>query len=112
QYRSLITETPFLTWFKNTLIVATTSTAISVAFSALGAYALARLRFLGARMVTSLPLVGYLLPSSLLFIPLYQTLTNLGIINTPWALILTYPTFLMPFSTWVMLGYFRSIPVE
>jgi multiple sugar transport system permease protein len=112
QYRSLINETPFLTWFRNTLIVATSSTVISVSFSALAAYALARLRFLGARMFTTLLLVTYLLPSSLLFIPLYQTLTNLGIINTYAALIATYPTFLIPFSTWVMLGYFRSIPVE
>jgi multiple sugar transport system permease protein len=112
QYQSLLVNTPFLTWFRNTVIVATTSTAISVAISALAAYALARLKFTGAGTVTTLLLVTYLLPGSLLFIPLYQILTTLGIINTYTALIVTYPTFLMPFATWVMLGYYRSIPVE
>ncbi|MBC7810516.1 MAG: ABC transporter permease subunit [Burkholderiales bacterium] len=112
QYRSLIQDTPFLLWFKNTVIVAFFSTAISVFVAALAAYALARLKFTGGRMLTTLLLVTYLLPGSLLFIPLYSILTQLGIINTHAALILTYPTFLMPFATWVMLGYFRSIPVE
>jgi len=112
QYRSLLLDTPFLIWFRNTVMVATTSTAISVAVAALAAYALARLRFLGSGLLTTLLLVTYLLPASLLFIPLYNILTQLGIINTYAALILTYPTFLMPFATWVMLGYFRSIPPE
>ena len=112
QYRSLIFDTPFVTWFRNTVIVATTSTAISVVFAAMAAYALSRLKFLGAGTITTLLLVTYLLPGSLLFIPLYRTLTTLGLINSHAALILTYPTFLMPFATWVMMGYFRSIPVE
>ena len=112
QHSSLLVDTPFLTWFRNTVIVATASTALSVVVAALAAYALARLKFLGARMLTTLLLITYLLPGSLLFIPLYRILTDLGIINTYAALILTYPTFLMPFATWVMMGYFRSIPVE
>lgn len=112
QYRSLIQDTPFLMWFRNTVIVATWSTGISVVVAALAAYALARLKFLGAGLLTTLLLVTYLLPGSLLFIPLYSILTQLGIINSYAALISTYPTFLMPFATWVMLGYFRSIPVE
>jgi multiple sugar transport system permease protein len=112
QYRSLLFDTPFLTWFRNTVFVATTSTAISVVFAAMAAYALSRLKFLGAGTITTLLLVTYLLPGSLLFIPLYRTLTTLGLINSHAALILTYPTFLMPFATWVMMGYFRSIPVE
>lgn len=112
QYRSLLFETPFASWFRNTVIVATTSTAISVIVAALAAYALARLKFLGAGLLTTVLLITYLLPGSLLFIPLYRILTDLGIINTYTALIATYPTFLMPFATWVMLGYFRSIPVE
>ena len=112
QIRTLLFDTSFLTWFKNTLIVAISSTVISVVLAALGAYALARFKFLGAGTLTTLLLVTYLLPGSLLFIPLYQTLTTLGIINTYAALISTYPTFLLPFATWVMLGYFRSIPVE
>jgi multiple sugar transport system permease protein len=112
QHRSLLQDTPFLLWFRNTFIVASTSTAISVVVAAMAAYALARLKFLGAGLLTTLLLVTYLLPGSLLFIPLYRILTDLGLINTYGALILTYPTFLMPFATWVMLGYFRSIPVE
>jgi multiple sugar transport system permease protein len=67
---------------------------------------------MGAGLLTSFLMITYLLPGTLLFIPLYQTLTDLHIINTYAALILTYPTFLLPFATWVMLGYFRSIPVE
>lgn len=112
QYRSLIYDTPYLLWFRNTLIVATSSTAISVFIATLAAYALARLRFLGAGTLTTVLLITYLLPGALLFIPLYRILTQLGIINSFWALIVTYPTFLMPFATWVMLGYFRSIPPE
>lgn len=112
QYRSLLYDTPFLTWFRNTALVATGSTVISVALASLAAYALARLKFLGAGMLTTLLLATYLLPASLLFIPLYRILTNLGIINTYAALLVTYPTFLIPFATWVMMGYFRSIPAE
>jgi multiple sugar transport system permease protein len=112
QYRSLLLETPFLTWFRNTVFVASVSTVISVVLAALAAYALARLKFLGSRTLTTLLLVTYLLPGTLIFIPLYQTLTNLGLINSYASLIVTYPTFLLPFATWVMLGYFRSIPVD
>jgi multiple sugar transport system permease protein len=112
QFQTLLLKTPYLTWFRNTVIVATTSTAISVSLAALAGYALARLKFLGANSLTTLLLITYLLPGSLLFIPLYQILTNLHIINTHLALIATYPTFLMPFATWVMLGYYRSIPED
>jgi len=112
QYTTLLRDTPFLTWFRNTFLVATLSTLLSVSVAALAAYALARLKFLGAGMLTTLLLITYLLPGSLLFIPLYRILTELGIINSYMALIVTYPTFLMPFATWVMLGYFRSIPVD
>jgi multiple sugar transport system permease protein len=112
QYISLIQATPFLTWFRNTVIVALSSTAISVILASISAYALARLKFLGAGLLTTALLITYLLPGTLLFIPLYQTLTDLNIINTYFALIVTYPTFLLPFATWVMMGYFRSIPVD
>jgi multiple sugar transport system permease protein len=112
QYTSLLQGTPFLIWFRNTVIVALSSTVISVTLAALAAYALARLKFLGSGMLTTFLLITYLLPGTLLFIPLYQTLTNLGLINSYGALIATYPTFLLPFATWVMLGYFRSIPVD
>ncbi len=112
QYNSLINDTPFVTWFGNTLIVALASTMLSIMVAALAAYALARLRFRGGGTLTTLLLITYLLPASLLFIPLYRILTDLNIINSHLALVVTYPTFLMPFATWVLMGYFRSIPVE
>lgn len=112
QYSTLLQNTPFLTWFRNTVIVATFSTIISVTLAALAAYALTRLKFRGSGLLTSFLLITYLLPGTMLFIPLYQTLTDLGLINTYGALIATYPTFLLPFATWVLMGYFRSIPVD
>ena len=112
QYRTLLNDTPFMTWFRNTVFVATTSTVFSVIMAALAAYALSRLKFRGAGVLTTMLLVTYLLPGSMLFIPLYQTLTDLNLINTYGALIVTYPTFLLPFATWVLMGYFRTIPVE
>jgi len=112
QYTTLIQGTGFLTWFGNSVLVATISTIVSVGLAALSAYALSRLRFAGAGLLTTLLLITYLLPGTLLFIPLYQTLNALGLINSYGALIITYPTFLLPFATWVLMGYFRSIPVE
>lgn len=112
QYTSLLRDTPFLTWLLNSVFVAAASTLVSVALASLAAYALSRLRFRGAGLLTTLLLITYLLPGTLLFIPLYQTLTTMGVINSHAALIITYPTFLLPFATWVLMGYFRSIPVE
>lgn len=112
QFRSLLQDTPFLVWFGNSVLVGVVSTAISVVFAALAAYALSRLKFLGAGLMTSAVLVVYLLPGTLLFIPLYQILSDIGLINTYGSLFATYPTFLMPFATWVLIGYFRTIPVE
>jgi multiple sugar transport system permease protein len=112
QYAALLWTTPFLRWLGNSVLVATVSTVISVGFAALAAYALARLKFVGAGLLTTFLLITYLLPGTLLFIPLYQILASIGVINSYTALMLTYPTFLLPFATWVMLGYFHSIPVE
>jgi multiple sugar transport system permease protein len=112
QFTSLIRDTSFVTWLGNSTLVAVVSTVISVVFAALAAYALARLKFVGAGLLTTLILITYLLPGTLIFIPLYQILADLGLINTHTALFATYPTFLMPFATWVLIGYFRSIPVE
>jgi multiple sugar transport system permease protein len=112
QYRALLSDTPFLVWLRNSVGVAAVSTVVSVAIAALAAYALSRLKFLGAGLLTTCILITYLLPGTLIFIPLYQTLSDLGLINSYGALITTYPTFLIPFATWVLIGYFRSIPVE
>ncbi len=112
QYQELIFGSRFLVWLGNSVLVAALSTIISVTFAALAAYALTRLKFVGAGLLTTFILITYLLPGTLIFIPLYQTLSDLGLINTYGSLIVTYPTFLMPFATWVLIGYFRSIPIE
>src|SRR5205085_818460 len=111
-YTYLFERTIYLTWLKNTLIVSVTSTAISLTFSVLAGYALARLRFQGAGILGLLIFVSYLVPQTLLFIPLFDVIKTLGIADTYWALILTYPTFLIPFSSWLLMGYFKSIPKE
>ena len=112
QYQELIFGSRFLVWLGNSVLVATLATIISVAIAALAAYALTRLKFLGAGLLTTAILITYLLPGTLIFIPLYQTLSDMGLINSYGALLVTYPTFLVPFATWVLIGYFRSIPVE
>jgi multiple sugar transport system permease protein len=112
QFYALFYEQPFSVWFTNSTIVAISTTALSVFVAALGAYALARLKFFGAQSMQTLLLITYLLPGALMFIPLYQILADLGVINTRLALILTYPTSMIPFATWLMMGYYRSIPEE
>ncbi len=112
QFRTLLFETEYARWFRNTILIAVSTTILAVLIAALSGYALARLRFLGAGTLTTVLLITYLLPSSLMFIPLYRILTGLGLINTYGALIVTYPTFLVPFATWVLLGYYRSIPED
>jgi multiple sugar transport system permease protein len=111
-YTYLFERTIFSQWLKNTLIVSVSSTAISLAFSILAGYALARLRFPGAAILGLLIFVSYLVPQTLLFIPLFDVIKSLGIADTYWSLILTYPTFLIPFSSWLLMGYFKSIPKE
>ena len=112
QYASLIWNTPFLTWLGNSVLVAAVSTVISVAFAALAAYALARLKFLGAGLLTTLPADHLSAAGHAAVHPALPDPDAIGLINSYAALMLTYPTFLLPFATWVLLGYFRSIPVE
>jgi multiple sugar transport system permease protein len=103
-------------WLLNTVIVATVSTAISVSIGTLAAYALARLRFRGVEMFGVAVFITYLVPQSLLFIPLINVVNAVDSVvpirDTYWSLILTYPTFLIPFVIWLLMGYFRTIPVE
>lgn len=112
QFYALFYEQPFTVWFTNSSIVAITTTALAVVVAALGAYALARLKFFGAQTMQTLLLITYLIPGALMFIPLYQILAQLGVINTRLALILTYPTSMIPFATWLLMGYYRAIPEE
>ena len=103
-------------WLFNTILVAAVSTVISVSIGTLAAYALARLRFRGVELFGVAVFITYLVPQSLLFIPLINVVNAVDnvvpIRDTYWSLILTYPTFLIPFVTWLLMGYFRTIPVE
>jgi multiple sugar transport system permease protein len=94
------------------MLVAVIATLVSLAAATFAAYAIERLRFKGARQVGLAIFLAYLIPPSILFIPLAVVLQSLGLFNTRWALMLTYPTFLIPFSTWLLMGYFRTIPFE
>jgi len=110
--KKLLFETGYPQWMWNTLLVSVVSTFASLAASVLAAYAIERLRFKGAKHVGLAIFLAYLVPPSILFIPLASVVFQLGLFDTRLALILTYPTFLIPFCTWLLMGYFRSIPFE
>ncbi len=110
--RYLFLETSYPGWLWNTLIVSVASTAISLVASVFAAYAIERVRFTGARVTGLMIFLAYLVPPSILFIPLAFIVFQVGIFDSMFALILTYPTFLIPFCTWLLMGYFRSIPFE
>ena len=111
-FKKLLFDTAYPEWLWNTVLVSVVSTAFSLFASVLAAYAIERLRFRGAKQTGLAIFLAYLVPPSILFIPLAAIVTNLGLADTRWALILTYPTFLIPFCTWLLMGYFRSIPYE
>jgi multiple sugar transport system permease protein len=108
----LLFHTSYPEWMWNTVVVSVVSTFASLVASVLAAYAIERLRFRGSKQVGLSIFLAYLVPPSILFIPLATIVTQLGLFDTRWALILTYPTFLIPFCTWLLMGYFRSIPYE
>ena len=111
-YRVLFTRTPFVVYFQNSTLIALATTAVTVVTSAFGAYALVRLRFPGRRLLARTLVYTYLVPQSLLFIPLFTILVNAGLSNTRTGLVLTYLGFTVPFCTWLLMGYFLSVPVE
>jgi multiple sugar transport system permease protein len=111
-YRKLLWETGFLIWTKNSLLVTLLATTASVLIGTAAAYALARLRFFGVGPFGTGIFVTYLVPTSLLFLPLAQVVHWLGLADSKWALVITYPTFLVPFCTWLLMGYFRTVPKE
>jgi len=111
-YRYLFFKTEFLTWIKNSLIISVVATSVSLVIAILAGYSLARLRYRGVGTFGTAVFITYLVPPTLLFLPLSQVVVWLGISDTIWALVVTYPTFLVPFSTWLLMGYFRTIPRE
>ena len=108
----LLFKTEYPQWMWNTVVVSVTATFFSLLASVFAAYAIERLRFSGAKNVGLGIFLAYLVPPSILFIPLASVVFQMGLFDTRLALILTYPTFLIPFCTWLLMGYFRSIPME
>jgi len=99
-------------WMRNSAEISIAATALSITLGAIGAYAITRLRFAGRRVVALGLVFTYLIPQSLLFIPLFQVVAGVGLTDTVGALILIYPTITLPFCTWLLMSYFKSIPVE
>jgi multiple sugar transport system permease protein len=110
--KKLLFDTAYPDWLMNTLVVSVVATLLSLFAAVLAAYAIERLRFKGSRYVGLSIFLAYLVPPSILFIPLAAIVYKLQLFDSRFALILTYPTFLIPFATWLLMGYFKSIPLE
>jgi len=111
-YVYLFRKTEFLTWMGNSLLISVVATGVSIVLSILAGYSLSRLRFRGAGSFGTAVFVTYLVPPTLLFLPLSQVVSWMGLSDTIYALMITYPTFLVPFCTWLLMGYFRTVPRE
>ena len=111
-FYNLLFQTSYPLWLWNTMFVAVGATILSIIASVLAAYAIVRLRYRGRAWVGGAIFLAYLVPPSILFIPLSTVVFQYGLFDTPFALILTYPTILIPFSTWLLMGYFKTIPFE
>ena len=105
-------STPFYQWLRVSLVTGASVVLITLVLAVPAAYGLARLRFRGNRAIGIAIFLTYLIPSTILFIPFSQFVGALKIDNTIWSLILTYPTFTVPFCTWLLMGFFRSVPRE
>jgi multiple sugar transport system permease protein len=111
-YSNLLFNTAFPIYFMNTVIVTVCTVAISMVVSILAAYSLARMRFLGSGVLATGVFLSYLVPETLLFIPLFKIVGGVGLLNSYWGLVLVYPIIAVPFCTWILIGYFSSIPRE
>ena len=112
QFKILLTETDFLVFFKNTVIVTVCTVIITMIISVLAAFSLGRMKFWGSGILATGIFLTYLVPDTLLFIPLFQIVKSVGLLNSYWGMVLVYPTLTVPFCTWIMIGYFQSIPKE
>jgi multiple sugar transport system permease protein len=108
----LLTYKNFLIYFWNSVWVTVLTVAFSMVISIMAAFSLTRMGFWGSKTIATGVFLTYLIPASLLFIPLFQIVGKLGLINSTWSLVLLYPTLAVPFCTWIMIGYFSSIPRE
>lgn len=111
-FRKLLFDTHFLSWLVTSSSACVGATAISLVVSVLAAYAIQRIRFRGSATVGNLIFLTYVVPPAILFIPLSDVMVQLRLFDSRWALLVSYPTILIPFSTWLLLGYFKSIPYE
>ena len=111
-YITLFQTPGYFVWFRNTVVVSTIATIISVVISVMAGFAIARLRFRGAALAGTLVFITYLAPKTFLFVPLAQILKDWGLLGGLSALMLTYPTILIPFCTWLLSGYFTNVPHE
>jgi multiple sugar transport system permease protein len=117
-YIELLTSGTYITFFRNSAIVSIFVVCITMLISVPAAFALARMRFWGSGMLATGVFLTYLVPDSLLFIPLFKMFavfndwTGIQLINKWWVLLIVYPTLTVPFATWIMIGYFASIPKE
>ncbi len=111
-YKYMFTKYPFARWMVNTFVISVLSTGLSLFLGILGGYSLARLRFRGAQVLGLCIFVTYLVPRTLLFVPLAYVVRSFGLFDSIWSLVLVYPTFLIPFCTWLLMGYFKGIPKE
>jgi len=108
----LLGGTRFLEWFGNTMLISIGATILSIAISYVTAYAIIRLRFPGSQAFGTAIFLAYIVPPAILFIPLATILFRLQWFDKLWALIPIYATFLIPFCTWVMIGFLKSVPRE
>jgi len=108
----VLTKTPFLQYVKNSLMVTGVTTLLAMIIGTLAAYAIVRLSFRGRQWFARGAVVTYLVPGSLLFIPMFQVIYSIGLIDNIVGLMVTYLTFTVPFATWMMIGYFRNVPSE
>ena len=112
QFRDLFAKTAILRWLANSFFVSFLTSLISMTFGVMAGYALARLKFPGAQAFGLATFITYLVPTTLIFIPLARVVQSLGLSNSIWSLVVTYPTFLIPFCTWMLIAYFKSIPKD
>lgn len=111
-YSRLLTETPFLTYFGNSVILATSTTLVVITIATLGAYSLVRFSYRGRETLAFLVLFTYLLPSVVLIIPLYLLMVALGLANTLFSLVIAYTTFALPYGLWLLRSFMAGVPQD
>jgi multiple sugar transport system permease protein len=108
----LLNDTLFITWLKNSLLIGASVVVITLAIGLPAAYGLARMRFFGNQTLSTAMFLSYLIPPALLFLPLSQVVRKIGFVDSIWSLVVVYPSFTLPFCTWLLMGFVRTVPAE